>query len=912
MRLILGMGLAVLMTFGGPVALAANHVEVESKTVSSGAIGATVGVFIENDVDLATLVVPLEIREVDAGSYIAGSLALTVQGRVAASGLTDFTILLYYPTPSAQTCSGPITNTYTDQGAIDFVSPDAVVWVGLKTSSPCLEPGSDGGTPSILLTFDVTGAPGSFVIDTCCTWPNNHLTFLECVTEVEIPPTFTAGTIEIALNECPIIEGFEYDPVVVMTGNHTENSMFASDLEGDPIEYYLLYGPGTVNTMTGEWMYDAACWDVGSNEVRIGATDRGIGECDEWSFLLEVLPFPPEPYCTDVVVTCGEVADQLITVFGGCPPYAFAVISGPGMFDSPGHWFWEPTCEEVGSYPVEIVVSDGYTEVYCAFTVEVTEQPVLTCPCACHSDPQCDSVTNVLDVVTAVNVAFRSAPPVFDPGCTYERTDVDCSGFTNVIDVVRFVNVAFRGGDYYLEFTFAGSLTAPSPRIIFPPNGTIMNGLTVFVADETNPCLTPYDILYARFEYSLDESIWHFLDEQYDLMGDSEGPSPGIWDAGWDLSPMPSGPLYVRVVMETYDEVVGTSPSVMIINNLAPIAHVTVEGDSALVSFDASGSEDLDGAIVSWQWDFGDGSYGSGPIVDHYFLDLDKSSNITVELTDDYGTSGWGIFRLTFAPAVLEVADGCICDAIALRGDNLPAEGTAFGPDGVVGGTNNDWGTRRGQRDGTTLGPLNGNPQNTAAGTTEKPFTGYAFEVVADVTGNPALCREIQVRKSSSLVQGTTQAACAQVGGTWEGGGTCRLAGRWGLRASTNFPDPTQVDLDLDGTNDITQATNPEFPVGGTQFGPDGSRSYREPVASLKAHPDSKIVYSDAPRFGGGCGELSTYVADFIFLVRGTDNKYCYVAFTINLVKRTDPIQDGEQLLQTGTGVGVTAVPGVP
>ncbi|HUU44483.1 MAG TPA: M28 family metallopeptidase [Acidobacteriota bacterium] len=76
------------------------------------------------------------------------------------------------------------------------------------------------------------------------------------------------------------------------------------------------------------------------------------------------------------------------------------------------------------------------------------------CGCDCHADPSCDGVTNVLDVVEAVNVAFRSAPPVVDPDpfCPFENTDVDCSGFTNVIDVVHFVNVAFRSGDPGVEF----------------------------------------------------------------------------------------------------------------------------------------------------------------------------------------------------------------------------------------------------------------------------------------------------------------------------------------------------------------------------------------------------------------------------------------------------------------------------
>ena len=76
------------------------------------------------------------------------------------------------------------------------------------------------------------------------------------------------------------------------------------------------------------------------------------------------------------------------------------------------------------------------------------------CICDCFADPACDGMTNVVDVVMGVNVAFRGADPVEDPNplCPLDDTDVDCSGFTNVIDVVKFVNVAFRGGDPETNF----------------------------------------------------------------------------------------------------------------------------------------------------------------------------------------------------------------------------------------------------------------------------------------------------------------------------------------------------------------------------------------------------------------------------------------------------------------------------
>jgi choice-of-anchor B domain-containing protein len=70
-----------------------------------------------------------------------------------------------------------------------------------------------------------------------------------------------------------------------------------------------------------------------------------------------------------------------------------------------------------------------------------------SCNCPCASDPACDGIlSNVADVVTTVDVAFRGVAGTTDVGCPFERTDLDASGATSVVDVVRVVNVAFRGG----------------------------------------------------------------------------------------------------------------------------------------------------------------------------------------------------------------------------------------------------------------------------------------------------------------------------------------------------------------------------------------------------------------------------------------------------------------------------------
>jgi len=72
----------------------------------------------------------------------------------------------------------------------------------------------------------------------------------------------------------------------------------------------------------------------------------------------------------------------------------------------------------------------------------------IDCDCPCMGDPQCDGViVNILDVVRAVDVAFRGVAPTFDILCPGARTDVNCNGATEVFDVVKFIDVAFRSAN---------------------------------------------------------------------------------------------------------------------------------------------------------------------------------------------------------------------------------------------------------------------------------------------------------------------------------------------------------------------------------------------------------------------------------------------------------------------------------
>ena len=77
--------------------------------------------------------------------------------------------------------------------------------------------------------------------------------------------------------------------------------------------------------------------------------------------------------------------------------------------------------------------------------------------------------------------------------------------------------------------------------------------------------------------------------------------------------------------------------------NFAPKARFTLSPLSGLyplnVSFDASASSDIDGQIVSYKWNFGDGDKGSGVQVQHLFQQK-NFYQIMLTITDDDGATG--------------------------------------------------------------------------------------------------------------------------------------------------------------------------------------------------------------------------------------------------------------------------------
>lgn len=88
--------------------------------------------------------------------------------------------------------------------------------------------------------------------------------------------------------------------------------------------------------------------------------------------------------------------------------------------------------------------------------------------------------------------------------------------------------------------------------------------------------------------------------------------------------------------------------------NQAPTANITPDktaGDTPItVTFDASGSSDLDGTISQYHWDFDDGSTGTGQSVSHLFSN-DGIYNVTLTVTDDDGATDTATVTITLSGA---------------------------------------------------------------------------------------------------------------------------------------------------------------------------------------------------------------------------------------------------------------------
>jgi hypothetical protein len=203
-------------------AAAENKVTVESKWVEEGSTDVHLGIYLENDEPLQAFVIPLQIEMIHVGSFIRRTLKVIPQGRLAIwkdEELGQHTNYYPYRTPPREgrnTCTldsnGNLWQWMSWDSLPDFMGEEALMYYIESTAFPPIDmmPGSDGqpgrDTASLLLVFDVTDVGGAFEIDTTCTGPANHITYVPSDIDREshgIAPHFSKGIVLIGCNsEC--------------------------------------------------------------------------------------------------------------------------------------------------------------------------------------------------------------------------------------------------------------------------------------------------------------------------------------------------------------------------------------------------------------------------------------------------------------------------------------------------------------------------------------------------------------------------------------------------------------------------------------------------------------------------------------------------------------------------------------
>lgn len=155
---------------------------------------------------------------------------------------------------------------------------------------------------------------------------------------------------------------------------------------------------------------------------------------------------------------------------------------------------------------------------------------------------------------------------------------------------------------------------------------------------------------------------------------------PGIYTLTWKFVDAHNA-VYINPVREIYAQPFVPLP----VYNSPPVA---IAGDDAYgeigaeIVFDGSLSYDPDGTITAYEWDFGDGTRSTCPIINHSYSSK-GTFTATLYVVDDSGslsTDSRNIHILNVPP----VAVSCP-DAIVYRGDKIVFDGgKSYDPDGFI------------------------------------------------------------------------------------------------------------------------------------------------------------------------------------------------------------------------------------
>jgi len=428
----------------------------------------------------------------------------------------------------------------------------------------------------------------------------------------------SASSVKSVLNRSPV-PVFTESATTVFTGESISfNASSSYDSDGVVVSYYWDFGDGS--NATGV-VVSHAYVDDGNYTVVLTATDDD-GATDTISAVKSVLNRSPVPVFTE----------SATTVFTGEP----VTFNASASYDPDGvivEYFWD---FGDGTNATGVVVEHSYAD-----NSNYTISLVVT-----DND---GAVSSVASIKTVLN-----RPPI---AVFTESADTVFIGQTISFNASDSYDVDGSIVEYFWDFGDGFNITGVVAEHTYEINGTYTVTLTVTDDDgATSSASSTKTILWneppiASFTESATtvftgESITFNASASYD-------PDGSIVSFFWDFgdgtngtgviinhSYLDDGVYTVTLTVTDNRDAIGRASADKNVLNRLPVAIFTESAETVYtgtsISFDASLSYDSDGVIISYHWDFGDGSNATGVLVDHAYVD-DGNYSVTLTVTDDDG-----------------------------------------------------------------------------------------------------------------------------------------------------------------------------------------------------------------------------------------------------------------------------------
>jgi len=227
----------------------------------------------------------------------------------------------------------------------------------------------------------------------------------------------------------------------------------ATDLEGDPVGYALISGPGRINPFNGLWTFIPTATDAGQTFSLVVAAGENLCEDsalerigDQCAVTVSVGSMPPprfQPGQNSIfVATSGDTlaVNFVIDNPDVCTPHRYDFYVEPGdpqptgYLDSlSGTFYYTGTASDTGLYKINLILSAGSVADTNSFLIYHYDNK------SC-GDMDHDGAVDIADLTWLINYLFIN---FFPPPLPLASGNVDCTGNVDIADLTVLIDHLF-------------------------------------------------------------------------------------------------------------------------------------------------------------------------------------------------------------------------------------------------------------------------------------------------------------------------------------------------------------------------------------------------------------------------------------------------------------------------------------